>query len=333
MIIFPLILIVIIIIFVKSETDINKYNLFNPIAYTLLNENILVFSNIGFLTFDSDFKLLYNYTFEEELKTSPDYIELKNYYPSFFQIPEEEGGYALILILKNLYFFDNNGILLKTIYLEDLEDVNDLFVSNYEITYYKEENSEYYYTIIVYYYTSINFQQRMINYYYKIDIDGNNTLINNKTYENEDEVFALQFSITCQKLVANDSYKYITCFYECNKESIFKIREISFKADDDFNYVEDRKYFEIINNIVFDIAVSTTNGDNSKAYVCYSSNDNSASCFYFDLNLRKFSYLYIFGKNCRSNLYSLNINYFNEKNEFVFSCINNDGNGFFISKF
>ena len=319
MIIFPRILIVFIILFVKSETDLNKYNLFNPIAYTLLNENIIVFSNIGFLTFDSNFNLLYNYTFNEELETTPDYIQLKKYYPSFFQTPEEEGGYILILILQNIYFFDNNGILLKTIYIEDFPDINDLFASNYEITYYKEENSEFFYTIIAYYYASNNFQQRLINYYYKIDIYGNNILINKKTYENEDELFAFGFSITCQKLIENDSCKYITCFYQCNKENIYKIREISFKPDDDLNYVEDRKYFEVIDNkILFDTAVSTTNGGNSKAYVCYSSYQNSASCFYFDIHLRKFSNLYIFGKNCRSNFYSININYFNKKRNSFF---------------
>ena len=100
------------------------------------------------------------------------------------------------------------------------------------------------------------------------------------------------------------------------------------------NYLEDRKYLEIFdNNNLFDIAVSTTNGDSSKAYVCYNSYDNIASCFYFDINLRKFSNLYKFGKNCKSDLYSININYFNKKNEFVFSCINREGNGFYISKF
>ena len=331
---FTLFLIEFIIIFIKNEEDINKYNLFNPIAYTLLNENIIVFSNIGFLTFDSNFKLLYNNSFDEELKTMPDYIQLKAYYPSFLQIPEEEGGYAIILFLKNIYFFDKNEILLKIIHIEDFPDFDDSFASNYEMNYYKEENSEYFYTIIVYYYTTSNFDDKIINFYYKINADGNNILLNNKTYKNEDEVLALGFSITCQKLIANDSYKYITCFYQFNKENKYKISEISFKPDDDLNYLEERKYFEITDESHFFYnSVSTTNGDGSKAYVCYSSYDNSASCFYFDINLRQFSNIYIFGKNCKNDLFSLNIKYFSIKNEFVFSCVNKGGNGFYISKF
>lgn len=144
------------------------------------------------------------------------------------------------------------------------------------------------------------------------------------------------FDVTCQELITNDNAKYITCFYQyALKNSRFVIGQISFDPDNDFSYINDRKYLETIDGQhVFRYAVSTTNEGNSKAYVCYSSYGQYACCFYFDINKREFSKIFKFGETgCKSNLYSLYLNYNIKKNEFVFSCVNNKGNGYYMSLF
>ena len=86
-----LIILFIRIIKILTEINLNELNLFNPVAFNLLNGNFIVFSNKGFHTFDQDFKLLYDNSFYGELDTSNDYSESNLYFPSFLQFPEEEG--------------------------------------------------------------------------------------------------------------------------------------------------------------------------------------------------------------------------------------------------
>ena len=132
-----------------------------------------------------------------------------------------------------------------------------------------------------------------------------------------------------------DNNKYITCFYQYTKDNKVLIKEISFEPDYNFNYINDNKFIETIDNqFTFRYAVSTTNEDNSKAYVCYSSNSQYGSCFYFDINQNEFSTIYKFGeKGCQSHFYSINLNYNKDNKEYIFSCINIQGNGFYIIKF
>ena len=335
MLIFSIILTLIKIIAIISETDLNKFDLFNPIPFTLYNDNIIIFSNLGFHTFDSNYLLLYNFTFNESINifSISNYEDIKYYYPSFIQFPEEEGGYVLILFLKYLYYFDNSGKFLKQIDLEDISYIDTTLSSNFEMKYYKNENSENYYIILVidfqgdYYYGKINY------YYYKINISGDNILIYNNTYLNVNEQIAVTSGLTCGKTISNISKSYITCFYEYTKNSKNVIGEITFDPDNSFNYIEDRKYIETLDTNRFINGVSATNGDNSKIYVCYTSYGLSILCFYFDINSRELSKLYKFGDNCKNNLFSININYFIKNDEFIVSCINKVGNGFFISKF
>ena len=92
---------------IKTDEDIFQFDFQKFVSFTLLNGNIIIFSNKGFFTFDSNFDLLCNYSFSTELTL--DYNEYK--YPSFTQFSEEEGGYVICYILKIIYIFDKNGNL------------------------------------------------------------------------------------------------------------------------------------------------------------------------------------------------------------------------------
>ena len=209
--------------------------------------------------------------------------------------------------LKYLYHFDNNGKFLKKINIEDISYIYSK-ISNYEMIYFKSNNSENFYSIIVFDFPSGKWN---INYfYYKINLNGDNILIYNNTYSNNEEQITYTSGFTCQKTISNINKKYITCFYQYSKNSIYVIGEITFDPDNNFTFIEDRKYIELFaTNYNFQNGVSTTNSDKSKVYVCYTSYSLNASCFYFDINSREFSSTYTFGKDCRSIFLSLNINY------------------------
>ena len=315
-----------------NEVDLNELNLLNPVAFNLLKGNIIVFSNKGFHTFDQDFNLLYDNSFAEEIIPDYSYLTSNLYFPSFLQIPEEE-GYVIFLFLKTIYYFNYNGDFKKSFDLEDLSNINNAVVSNYDLTYYKTVDLEYYYTIIVC--DLQDYYGNMYLFYYKINLNGDNTLITKNIYYNTDEPISQDCTITCQKLITNDNNKYITCFYQYSTYTNKIIKELSFEPDNNFSYINDNKYIETIDgNHMFRYAVSTANEDNSKAYVCYSSYDQYVSCFYFDINQKEFSTIYIFGeKGCKSNFYSLNLNYNNKNKEYIFSCVNSQQNGFYIIKF
>ena len=183
------------IIITLNEIDLNELDLFNLIAFNLINGNIIVFSNKGFLTFDQDFKLLYNNSFPEEINRQNDYKTSNIYFPSYLKFPEEE-GLVIILFLKIIYFFDYNGNLKKSNYLEEMSYLPNTSVSNYDITYYKKENSEYYYTIIVFNYQTSPVEMNL--FYLKINLNGDNVLITNTTYYNTEEQLTPDFAITCQ---------------------------------------------------------------------------------------------------------------------------------------
>ena len=302
---------------IKSDEDLYKFDFSYFTHFTLLNSNFIIFSNKGFFTFNSNFKLLYNYTFSTALTLD---IETKKNYPSFTQFSEEEGGLVLCYILKNVYIFNDNG---EFVYLTDANEASlaNLIQNNYIINAYKRENSEYYYLVI--YIDNSLFYGIIHIFYYKINIvNFKKDLVNYNTHSNENENIGYYYSICCEKMIANNNNNYIACFYQYSKYNSLVIGEITFEPDNNFTYIEPRKYFNLTDSInVFEYPSSITNDDKTKVYICFSASSTNASCFYYDINKKEFSKIHYFGYKCKSGLYSSNLQYFRETNEFIFSCV------------
>ena len=298
--------------FIKCNSDIYSLNLENPVAFTLLNKNIIVFSNEGFYTFDPNLLLLYNYTFSTKYNRI---IYSKTEFPFFTQFLEEEGGYVLCLLKNNIYFFNSDGFLLNSTIINDNEN------NYYVINAFKRIAFDYYFTFI-----KLDFSEyygRIYLFYYKINISNYKlTLIYNNTYENENELISQTWGITCQKMISNINNNYLTCFYQYHINEKFFIGEISFEPDKNFTYIEPRKFYRkynLINNVYY--VRSTNNGIYTRSYVCYAAVSENASCFYYDINNKEFSQEYTFGYKCKAGFEVFNLNYFKEKNEFIFSCV------------
>ena len=301
-----------------AEVFFNLY-LNKIVSFTLNNNNIIIFSYIGFFTFDSNYVNLYNYTFSTELSLNDDF---KHLYPSFTQFSEEEGGYVMCYILKNVYIFDNYG---KFIYLADANETSIIEdgYNNYVINSYKKENSEYYFTIITFDF-SLHYYGELQMFYYKINIlNKTKELIYNNIYlNNNTERIEGHNTICCEKMITNNNDTFITCLYQYMSNNTRFIGEMSFKPDYNFTYIEPKKYLKLfseINNYQF--SSSVTNEDKSKLYICYLSDSTNASCFYYDINIREFSKIHYLGYNGRKGLYYINLFFFKESNEFIFSCV------------
>ena len=265
----------------KSDKDIYNYGFDKIVSFTLFNYNILIFSNEGFFTFDSNFNSLYNYTFSTELTID---FNNKMHYPSFTQFSEEEGGYVMCYLLKNIYIFNNKG---EFIYLNDANETSNVEdnVNNYIITAYKMENSEYYYTIITFDLSPyLSYCGVLHMFYYKINLSNNKKelIYYNNFYNNSETVVNIN-SICCEKIVTYDNNNYIICLYKYKKyinySDIFVIGEIAFEPDKNFSYIEPRQYTNPIFETYYHYSSSVTNDDKSKIYVCYSNDFTNASCF------------------------------------------------------
>ena len=292
---------------------IYDFELMNMVAFHLYNENILFFTNKGFYTVDQNLSIIYNYTYSFNF----DYT-LKSNYPFFTQFSKDEDRIVLCLIFNTLFVFNENGQFSYYTVVNEIPE-NKNCDNNCIINAFKKDGNNYFYIIICNNQDSINF------FYYKINENGNNSLIYNNSYTNASENFLQTGCITCQTTI-NDDKNYLTCFYQYqSQEQNYKLNnnigEITFAPDDNFSYFEPKKSF--LNNDYnegFYFAFSLTSEDKSKIYVCYRTDNNNVRIFSFNTKTREFSKIYKFDNACERNYYYFNINYFKMRNELFFSC-------------
>ena len=307
---------------IKSELETSDILLKYSLPFTLLNNNILVFSNKGYFTFDSNFSLLYNYTFINESNIE---IAYNKDYPSFSQYPSKEGEYILSFALGNVYLFNNFGHILNLSNIKsDLINTNKTDSSNnlYKIISYKTVDLNYYYFIIYSYFSNTDWSGEMFILYYKMDIDGNNELINYQKYSDS----LLRNGFACQRIIQEDENDYIIIFYQLKSRKICKI---SFEPENNFTF-SNKKCLEVDNEFIY--VDSAINDDYSKIYVCYTSGLGNGNCFYYNIIDNEFSQTYILADYCRQNHFYFHLNYFKISKEYILSCINTKFQ-YFIFKF
>ena len=313
--------------FIKSELQISDILLEYSLPFTLLNNNILVFSRKGYFTFDSNYSLIYNYTFINESNIE---ISYNKDYPSFSQFSKEEGEYILSFALGNVYLFNNFGQIAN---LSNIQ--NDLINSNktdsknnlYKIISYKTLDLHYYYFIFYSYFSNSEWSGEIYILYYKMDIDGNNELIHYQNYRDS----LLNNGFACQRIIQEDENDYIILFYQLKPDNsnINHICKISFEPENNFTF-SNKKCLEV--NSYFFYVDSAINDDYSKIYVCFTSGQGEGKCFYYKIKDNEFSKIYILADYCRQNHFYFHLSYFKINKEYIFSCIDNS-NKHFIIKF
>ena len=309
------------IILINCGVDILNDNLPNLLSFTLLNNKILVFSKKGYLTYDTDLSLLYNFTFSNESNGD---FSLNEYYPSFSQFNLDEGAYVLSYFYGNVYFFNNNGQILKSYNIQsDLIDDAYIFSAVYNIISYKVEDNNHFFFLIYIHFVYDNWEGGDINVlYYKINSNKDIELIKNTTYKETEEKI-IESTLSCQRVMQGEN-NYLICFYQQSSSQICKI---SFEPES-FNFQNKN----CLSGSNFKYVKSVINDDYSKIYVCYSPGNGNGHCFYYNINDNSFSSVIDFGEYCMRNYFLLNLNYFKLTKEYIFSC-GGTSSDYYIVKF
>ena len=307
------------IIFLLNISQIISYLSFTyPNAITLKNGNIFVIHKTGITICDSSFSTIINnvtYFSTNEIISNSDTL-------SKITISQFDDGYIIAAIIDKIYIFNSEGELKKKeIIYNNLPD--DIY---YTLAPHKIEDGYYYYLVGFVLNNCLCFQ------YYRYDSKNNYNLLKLSKYDYKDrylidniiyEYTVSNKGLSCLFMTYKD-YDIITCLYYCEKSSYSKYLSLAFLIinGDSFTnrYVNEHYEWDNIKCIK-----SALGDESSIALYCLYKNNGDTQCLFFDYDVKKAINNCTIPKNCIENYYALQVNYFPETEEFVFSCLLKDG--------
>ena len=303
----------------------------NPICTTLSNENIFLIKESGVYVYDKDLKNIVKNSFEfsEENLTKDNLPKVKL---------SKLGGKALICIIKdNIYLFDNEGN----------------FLLNHPITLYLVDGKSELYTLFglgtsrendYIYYVGCPVDDGLYFDYFIYDPNGNSFMLRAYNSVNDEGTYkgCLHKSncnynirndlLNCHLMTNSNGQEIIACFYIVQDENLkeyFEISHFILKT----SFIERSNPFYSTSNELSNVSAmkSVLSPDGTKAFICVIFNSGESKCFIYD---SKNSYtdgfdfnFYECTKNiCQTKDYSLKVDYFSEKEEYIFGCIGEDSN-------
>ena len=295
-----------------------------PYSISLNNNNILIIHKFGITICDHFLsKIITNvisFPIDEPMITEDDLSKITC---------ASENGYIICLINDKIYIFDDIGSLL-------FQSNNKIIEENEKPEYYSlipiKKNNEYYDYIIGYIDNNL---LSIIYYQYNIGTNLNEIYISRKKRQHicyrkiiNDRQYSSSHKIenkalSCQYLYSQKYKEVLTCLFLINKDNDYYLTFDYFSIKDNnitehSNFICDHfkyenvswiKSFKNTNNSIIVPFIHSTNG--IEKYFIYNINEN-----YFSLN-----YISYENNNCINNYYFYKINYYQEKEEFIFSCL------------
>ena len=318
-----------------------SYVSFNfPYALSLSNGNIFIIHKEGITICDNLLsKIIKNITIfgsSEQIGTEESLSKVTT---------TKMNNYIISIINDKIYIFNETGDLL---YQNNNKILNSSETAEYyTLVSYKIEDNYYFYLIGF-------VDKELLNFiYYKYDSSTNENYLlstskgkNHYTYENTGEIYSFYYirnkALSCQYMKANNWEKVIVCFF------------LVYKNDDDYDYYNKDNYFydyfltfdyfsiDSSNNLVrhtgficnhfnfpeISCIKSSVTPDQSKALVGFYFNNGMPSYFIFDINADYIYYLStydIFNQHCRNEFHGLKVNYYEDKEEYILTCIDDNG--------
>ena len=285
---------------------------------TLLNGYVVMMTTTGIYTFNPSYsitKFEYSYNFtKQQILTNNDIF---NAQISQFSNVKEENNYVLCYVKNYVYVLTNKGEFLfyKNI---DIPYENISFASliayeyrypfyNFFLIYITKEDINCYFFINNYRLTIEKEEHDMTLYY-------NNTFDPAKDMENTRLHYG---GLSCEIMATEESLKNVlVCFIVISYKSyVHTILAEEIEPDSFYVTNSGATSGEIV------VSLSSSVGESkSKAFVCYMHSGGTANCFYYILNEKKFSENKLFSVRCSPNKYSINLYYFSQPKEFIFSC-------------
>ena len=297
-----------------------------PFSISLSNGNIFIIHKLGISVCDPLLsKIIKNitiFTEEEQLKE-----ETLSRVTSIY-----ENGFIFNIINDKIYIVNESEILL---YESNTTILNGENPGYYSLVPIKKVN-EYYYYIISFAYNNLLFFL-----YYKFNILSNKNIF---IYSKKNYQFKYDFEI------ANDDYNIennalscqfvnhiingesLSCFFTINKDmQLFMV--ISFFKVGNNEITQKPKSFIFEFNYKITCIKTSINTDHSKILTVFYSPDVIFGLFLYDTYIVQYEtieQIYYQTQKCKDKFYGLNINYFKEKNEFIFSCLYYNNTGVFV---
>ena len=276
---------------------------------TISNGIKICINEKGIYTYNSVLsKILYSYNF-----TSLDISINSNYLLAYCEITEfkvNEKKNNIILCFVNKIFLFVLSYKGEFIFLSKFESS---FSSNSDFKFnlynYDSLNSEYKYII-----SYINGYDLNI-LYYSLNIKNNsNVFLNNTKYTLSNG----GGGCPCELLIDNSHQLLLTCFGIINNQFV----AFTFLPEENFKFSK-----KAILNISFsDIQntkrIKSSSYDKTNSLVCLTTNVESL-CFVYNIINDNFSPSIFNLTGCTDNIYSINLYYFEKKEQFIFSCIGN----------
>ena len=282
----------------------------NPTTASLSNGNLFIIHQTGIDICDDNLnKISTSMVFSNENKITTDNL-------SKISISKFDNGYIICTINNNIYLFNNEG---KFIF--EGKNINKGGNPDYYALAAKEiKQWDYYYYIAFIDRDYI----RLYGYEYNLEYNNEHLSYSNEYYKDNTPKNS---GISCHFMNHNTQGKVFTCFYitTINGKDYFRVR---FYRLDGGLIAEHRtliyKTFECSNVNYFKTDIKP---NYSKVFICFILSKGDNYCFYFDINKGDFSSNYICNENkCKNKYYALQVNYFENNNDFVFSCSGNNGN-------
>ena len=301
---------------VYNELALSPY----PVCLQLHNNNVFIINKDGMFLCDLNLNIFQSHVFYYQEITNFEDVMSKII---IVQYEEKYGGNIICLISKNIYFFQENGILISTAKLPD----NALESSYINLLAYKKEGDFFYFFIC---FMDMTIKQMTINLY---AVKNENyylvSTFNYKPFYLDYTAIAINNKIfTCQILNSNKIENVLSCCYKSIMNDLIVVQ--SFDIDNNLSEIEEYYSKIPIDNI--NMMISTISEDKKNMIVCYSPTNQYGYCFNYNFETNQITNNKPYIEKCINKQSLFKLNYFPQKEEYVLICQSNN-NLFTVIKF
>ena len=313
-----------------KNSSINSLKLNEKYPKTLLlsNNNLFLVTENGVRLYDSTLKTQinhYDFTPDERKITSLSEAALTS-------IAEFSDGTTIALVKKYLYIFDSAGELKKE------QNLNSILINGiyYDLIAYKIDSNKYYY--IISYYDSTSTSGPFSIKYCSFSFDSSLSITNplsEITYTPKHPDFVdgtgiQSCGLSCEIMDRNNQ-DVLTCFYQINYP--YNIGVTSFDVgENSITKIEMEEVFSSNNQA--SIIKSAISSDKKTAFICYTKYNTDGICLRYNIDSNTFTNEIQYFSTCRDSSNYMNVYYFKDKNEYIFTCVDQSNiKGFNVVKF
>ena len=234
-----------------------------------------------------------------------------------FKEVENQNDHIIICFLSGtyLFFLSNEGkFIFEYVFDQILQKVDYYTITPYK---FNKENKEYYYII------ATNVSPGIVYLYYKINLkEKTNQLIYQHNYFPffmKENAQVNSIGNSCEVLFDKELNEVLTCFFIATSTNKY-LSSVSFLPENNFSTIYNLTY--TINNFNPNDQrkIISSKYDKTKALVCYHTQRSEAGCFVYNATDYSMSSVIFNFSDCSTRIYTSDIYYFDNKEQFIFSC-------------